>query len=307
MTTRFPGLALLPPLPDGEAVSDDPNIGGVGRIILRVFLQNRLAIMGVVIIVLMTVFCFIGPLIYHTNQITTNIANADQAPSGSHLLGTDPVGYDILGRLMVGGQSSLIVGFAVALIGTLVGTLWGAVAGYIGGPIDAIMMRIVDTFLAIPGLVLLLILSTIFRPTVGLLIGILSFLSWLVPARLVRAEALSLRTREYVDAVKVMGGGRRRVVFRHIIPNTIGTIVVNATFQVADAILVVATLSFFGLGLPPPAATWGGILSDGLNYIYDGYWWLVYPAGVAIVLTVVAINFIGDSLRDALDVRLQER
>jgi peptide/nickel transport system permease protein len=307
MTTQMPGGALLPPLPDGHAGRDEPTSGGVGRIILRVFLQNRLAATGVVIIVLMTVFCFFGPLVYHTNQITTNITIADQAPSRLHLLGTDPVGYDILGRLMVGGQSSLIVGFAVALIGTLAGTLWGAVAGYVGGPIDGIMMRIVDTLLAIPGLVLLLILSTIFRPTIGLLIGILSFLSWLVPARLVRAEALSLRTREYVDAVKVMGGGRRRVVFKHIIPNTIGTIVVNATFQVADAILVVATLSFFGLGLPPPAATWGGILSDGLNYIYDGYWWLVYPAGVAIVLTVVAINFIGDALRDALDVRLQER
>jgi peptide/nickel transport system permease protein len=307
MTTQMPGGSLLPPLPDDEAGRDEPDSGGVGRIILRVFLQNRLAATGVVIILLMTVFCFLGPLVYHTNQITTNITIADQAPSHSHLLGTDPVGYDILGRLMVGGQSSLIVGFAVALIGTLVGTLWGAVAGYVGGPIDGIMMRIVDTLLAIPGLVLLLILSTIFRPTIGLLIGILSFLSWLVPARLVRAEALSLRSREYVDAVKVMGGGRRRVVFKHIIPNTIGTIVVNATFQVADAILVVATLSFFGLGLPPPAATWGGILSDGLNYIYDGYWWLVYPAGVAIVLTVVAINFIGDALRDALDVRLQER
>jgi peptide/nickel transport system permease protein len=297
-----------PSSPLTEQTMEEPLAGrSVGRVLLRVFVQNRLATVGVLIVILMVLFCFVGPLIYHTNQVTTNIAIADQGPSGGHLLGTDPVGYDVLGRLMKGGQSSLIVGFAVAVIGTLFGTLWGAIAGFFGGWVDAAMMRVVDTLLAIPGLVLLLILSAIFRPTVLLLIVILSLLSWLVPARLVRAETLSLRSREYVDAVTVMGGSPRRIVFRHIVPNTIGTIVVNGTFQIADAILIVATLSFFGLGLPPPAATWGGILSDGLNYIYDGYWWLVYPAGVAIVLTVVAFNFIGDALRDALDVRLQER
>jgi peptide/nickel transport system permease protein len=305
---QLPNDALFPPLPIGPSALDEPlSSRGVGRVIMRVFLQNRLATAGVLIVVFMVLFCFVGPLVYHTNQVTTNIAIADESPSGAHLLGTDPVGYDVLGRLMKGGQSSLIVGFAVAVISTLFGTVWGAIAGFVGGPLDALMMRVVDTLLAIPGLVLLLILSAIFRPTVTLLIVILSFLSWLVPARLVRAETLSLRTREYVDAVTVMGGGSRRIVFKHIVPNTIGTIVVNGTFQVADAVLIVATLSFFGLGLPPPAATWGGILSDGLNYIYDGYWWLVYPAGLAIVLTVVAFNFIGDALRDALDVRLQER
>jgi peptide/nickel transport system permease protein len=297
-----------PPAPTGDDLIEEPLASrALVRTLLRVFLQNRLATIGVVIVVAMVLFCFLGPLIYHTDQIKTNIAIADQSPSSAHLLGTDPVGYDVLGRLMKGGQSSLIVGFAVAIIGTLFGTLWGAISGFLGGWVDALMMRVVDALLAIPGLVLLLILSAIFRPTVLLLIVILSFLSWLVPARLVRAETLSLRSREYVDAVTVMGGRPRRIVFRHIVPNTIGTIVVNGTFQIADAVLIVATLSFFGLGLPPPAATWGGILSDGLNYIYDGYWWLVYPAGVAIVITVVAFNFIGDAFRDALDVRLQER
>jgi peptide/nickel transport system permease protein len=306
MTIQIDGVGSSPPVNGGEPLQPLAS-SSLGRALLRVFLQNRLATAGVVIVLFMVLFCFVGPLIYHTDQVKTNIAIADQGPSSHHLLGTDPVGYDVLGRLMKGGQSSLIVGFAVAVIGTIFGTLWGAVAGYLGGWIDAVMMRIVDTLLAIPGLVLLLILSAIFRPTVLLLIVILSFLSWLVPARLVRAETLSLRTREYVDAVIVMGGRPRRIVLRHIVPNTIGTIVVNGTFQIADAVLIVATLSFFGLGLPPPAATWGGILSDGLNYIYDGYWWLIYPAGVAIVLTVVAFNFIGDALRDALDVRLQER
>jgi len=306
MTIQFDGTGASAPL-TGEEPLEPLADRAVGRTLLRVFLQNRLATAGVVIVLLMLLFCFVGPLIYHTDQVKTNIAISDQGPSANHFLGTDPVGYDVLGRLMKGGQSSLIVGFAVAVIGTIVGTLWGAIAGYLGGWIDAVMMRIVDTLLAIPGLVLLLILSAIFRPTVLLLIVILSFLSWLVPARLVRAETLSLRSREYVDAVTVMGGRPVRIVLRHIVPNTIGTIVVNGTLQIADAVLVIATLSFFGLGLPPPAATWGGILSDGLNYIYDGYWWLVYPAGMAIVLTVVAFNFIGDALRDAFDVRLRER
>jgi peptide/nickel transport system permease protein len=130
-------------------------------------------------------------------------------------------------------------------------------------------------------------------------------IAWLVPARLIRAETLSLRTREFVDAVRVMGGSEARIVVRHILPNAVGTVVVNATFQVADAILTVAALSFLGLGVPPPAANWGSMLSSGVNYTFAGYWWLIYPAGIAIVVTVVAFNVIGDALRESLDVRLR--
>jgi peptide/nickel transport system permease protein len=139
------------------------------------------------------------------------------------------------------------------------------------------------------------------------MIVVLSFIAWLGPARLVRGEALSLRTREYVEAVKVAGGTQRRIVLRHIVPNAIGTIMVNTSFLIADAILALAALSFLGLGLPDTTPTWGGMLSNGVNVIYDGYWWQLYPAGIAIVLTVVAFNFIGDALRDSLDVRLQRR
>ncbi|MDA8117531.1 MAG: ABC transporter permease, partial [Actinomycetota bacterium] len=170
-----------------------------------------------------------------------------------------------------------------------------------------VMMRVVDAFLAIPTLLLLIYLASVFRPTLKLLIIVIAGVSWLSPARLVRGEALSLRVRDYVKAVRVMGGGSRRIVARHIVPNAIGTIVVNATFQVADAILVMAVLSYLGLGLPPPAANWGGMLSDGVNYVYAGYWWLIYPAGFAIILTVVAFNLIGDAIRDSLEVRLQRR
>jgi peptide/nickel transport system permease protein len=167
------------------------------------------------------------------------------------------------------------------------------------------MMRIVDALLAIPALLLLLFLATVFRPTVLILIIVVGLTAWLVPARLVRGEALSLRNREYVLAARTMGVRTPTIIFRHIVTNSIGTILVNATFQVADAILVVAALSFLGLGIAPPATNWGAMLSDGLNYTYSGYWWLTYPPGIAIVLTVVAFNLIGDGLRDAfgLDAR----
>jgi len=291
--------------PEGGDVTVAPR--GLWRPIVDVFVQNKLATVGLGIVVVITLFCFLGPVFYHTNQVTTNLVVSDQAPGAQHLLGTDDVGYDMVGRLMLGGQSSLEVGLGVALIGTVIGTLWGAIAGDIGGVVDAVMMRIVDALLSLPGLVVLIILGAIFQPTEWLLILILSLLSWLVPARLVRGETLALRAREFVQASKAMGAKRSHTMIRHLMPNSISVIVVNATFQIADAILILSALSFLGLGLPPPAATWGGILSNGLNYLYDGYWWQVYPALIMIILVVVAFNFIGDALRDSFEVRLQER
>lgn len=290
--------------PEGGDVRDS---GGVLKLLVRAFLENRLALVGLVIVALVTIFCFVGPLVYSTDQITSNILNSNLPPSSSHLLGTDNNGFDILGRLMAGGQSSIEVGLSVSLIATTFGVLWGAIAGYMGGMIDTVMMRIVDVFLAIPVVFLFIFLASVIRPTLVLLIFVLSFLSWLAPARLVRGETLTLRSREYVEASSVMGGGSWRAVLRHIIPNTMGTIIVNATFQVADAILVLAMLSFLGFGIPPPTATWGGMLSNGTQYLFDGYWWLVYPAGFLIVITVLAFNFIGDGLRDSFEVRLQRR
>ncbi|MGH7643019.1 MAG: ABC transporter permease [Candidatus Dormibacteria bacterium] len=287
----------------GEVVT----AGSVWRMIGEVFFQNRLATVGLVVIVFMVLFCFVGPDIYHTQQIYNNPNIATRAPSLAHPLGTDEVGYDVLGRLMVGGQSSLEIAFAAALIAVVLGVIWGAIAGLAGGLLDAVMMRIVDTLLAFPFLFALILLGAIFSTSIPELIIVIGLVAWLVPARLVRAETLSLRVRDYVQAVAVMGGSRRRVLFRHIIPNTVGTIVVNATFQIADAIIFVATLSYLGIGVPPPATNWGGELASGLTYIADGYWWLIYPAGIAIVVTVVAFNFVGDALRDALEVRLQRR
>ncbi|HYW27987.1 MAG TPA: ABC transporter permease [Terriglobales bacterium] len=277
------------------------------KLALDVFAENRLALASTATFFVILLFCFIGPLVYRTDQVHTNIAQTTRPPSAAHWLGTDDVGYDELGRLMIGGQTSLEVALGAAAVAVLVGVLWGAVAGYFGGVVDAAMMRVVDAILAIPALFLLLFVAAVTTPSVATLIAVVGLIAWLVPARLVRGETLSLRTREYVQAVRVMGGSPLRIILRHIVPNTIGTVLVNATFQVADAILVVAALSFLGLGIPPPAANWGGMLSNGLNYSYAGYWWLIYPPGIVIVVTVVCFNFIGDALRDAFEVRLRRR
>ena len=251
--------------------------GGLTAQLLRVFAENRLAVVGVAIIVLAILFCWIGPLIYHTNQTDTQDAllNSVQnaAPDGAHPLGTDSSGFDILGRIMYGGQISLEVGFAAAGIATVVGVLVGAISGFFVGWVDSLLMRIVDVLLSVPILYLLIVLAVIFHPSVEILILVIGFTAWLVPARLVRGETLSLRVREFVQAVRVMGGGGSRIVLRHIIPNTIGTIIVNATFQVADAILLLAALGFIGLGVPSPQTDWGSMLSNGVNYAFDGYWW----------------------------------
>jgi peptide/nickel transport system ATP-binding protein len=274
---------------------------------LEVFLENKLAIAGAVILVLIFGFCFLGPLFYHTDQVHVNLANENLPPGAGRPLGTDQNGYDVLGRLMVGGQISLEVGLAAAVLATVLGTLWGAIAGYFGGITDSVMMRVVDALLAIPTLFLALVVVAIWPPTELELIFVIALTSWLTTSRLIRGEALSLRVRDYVQAMRVMGGGSARAVFRHIAPNSIGTIIVNATFQVADAILLIVALSYLGLGIRPPQTDWGGMLSAGLNSVYNGFWWQIFPAGIAIILVVIAINFIGDALRDAFEVRLQRR
>jgi peptide/nickel transport system permease protein len=286
--------------------NDQPAIARTPPLI-REFARHRLGVAGLVVIVLVALFCFLGPLLDPTNQSQINLAITNTAPSGAHPLGTDSNGFDILGRLMIGGRDSLEIGAAVAVLATLFGVVWGAVAGFTGGILDALMMRVVDVFLALPAIFVLIYLATVLTPTVPLLIIVISLLSWLGPARLIRGETLSLKTREYVESARAMGAGRARIIFRHLIPNTIGTIVVNATFQVADAIILLATLSFLGFGLAPPAVTWGGMLSQGTTYLLDGYWWEVYPVGLLIMLTVIAFNLVGDALRSAVDRRLRER
>ena len=270
---------------------------------ITAFRENHLAVVGAVLLLIMLVFCFLGPLVWQTDQVHTNLMETFLPPGDGHPLGTDDLGRDVLGRLMAGGQISLIVGIAAALIATTIGALYGSLAGYLGGPVDSVLMRVVDAVISIPTIFLILFVASLAPPTTVTLIVAVALTSWLVPARIVRGEALTLRNLDFVKMVKVLGGGSTRAVTKHVLPNTISTLAVNATFQVADAILIVATLSFLGLGPPPPTANWGGMLSGGLDYEYSGYWWMIYPAGIAIILTVVAINLVGDGLRDALSPR----
>ena len=274
---------------------------------IREFFGNRTGLIGVAALVFMLLFSFVGPLLYPTDQIHPNLLQITRPPSAQFPLGTDQVGYNVLGRLMVAGQSSLEVGLAAAVIATLVGTLWGAVAGFVGGWVDSVMMRIVDALLAIPALLLVLLLTTIVNPNIIMIIFVLGLISWLITARLVRGQVLVLRGLDFVQAARQFGERPWRIVTRHLVRNVIGLVVVQATFEVANAILLFAALSFLGLGPPPPATNWGGMLNDGLNYVFDGYWWLIYPAGVCIVITVVAFNLIGDAIRNSLEVRLRSR
>ena len=281
---------------------------GLFRRSWEVFAENKLALAGLGFIVFILLFCFVGPHVYVTNQTNTDLTQYLCQPSGSHLLGCNDLGYDELGRLMVGGQTSIEVGLAAALVSVFVGTIYGAISGFAGGFVDALMMRIVDAGLSLPSLVIIIVLSVIFHPTPTVIIFIIAVFYWFGVARLVRGETLALRNREYVQAVRVIGGRPLRSVVKHIVPNAIGTIIVQATFAVADAIITLSILGFLTLGIAPPNTDWGSMLQGGLTYIQGGnYWWLIYPPGVAIILICISFNFIGDALRDAFETRLQRR
>jgi len=273
----------------------------------EVFAENRLALVGLGFVIFIILFSFVGPLIYKTQQVSVTLADAYCPPSTQHLLGCDNLGYDVVGRLMQGGQSSLEVGLAAAFVACLFGSIYGAVSGFAGGVVDAFMMRIVDAILSIPFIFVLIILAVLIHPSRLTMIAFIAATYWPGPARLVRGETLSLRTREYVAAVKVASGRSSRAVLRHIMPNAIGTIIVQATFAVADSIIILSGLGFLGFGIQLPQTDWGSMLSNGLQFMNLGYWWLIYPAGLTIILTVVAFNFIGDALRDAFETRLQRR
>ncbi len=261
-------------------------------------LHNKRAMSGVGLVVVLGLFCFVGPLLYHANLLAVNPAIANDPPGAGHPLGTDEFGTDVLGRLMSGGQSSLELGFAVGLASTLIGSVYGAVSGMIGGIGDALMMRIVDTFLAVPTFILLIIVASMYSLTLSVIIIILTVLSWADTSRLVRAQVLQLREREFAQAAKAMGATRWRILVHHMTPNTLGICIVNATFGIADAIYALSALSFLGIGPPPPFADWGTMLTDGVDNLFNGYWWQVYPPLILLVLVVIAFRQIGDALND---------
>ena len=300
----------LSPL-DIQRAPEGGDVGAVQsgwRLAWREFSSNRLALVGVGLLLFFILFSWVGPLIYHTDQLQASLANANQSPSASHLFGTDAQGFDVLGRMMKGGQNALLIGLFSALMAIVIGALVGATSGLLGGLVDAVLMRITDVFLSVPFLFVVLILAVRYSPpTVFTLSAIIAVFSWQTPARLVRGEVLTLRERDFVLAARTAGAGNWRLILRHLLPNSIGLMMVNATFQVSDAILAIASIGFLGFGLQYPNVDWGDELSGSIGYLQDGYWYLIFPVGACIVLTVMALNFIGDAARDAMDVRLRRR
>jgi peptide/nickel transport system permease protein len=228
-------------------------------------------------------------------------------PNHQFWLGTDSSGFDVLGRIAYGGEYSLSLGFLAGLITIVVGTVYGMISGFFGGIVDTALMRILDALLSIPYLFLLITLITIFSRSATFLILIIGFTGWWGNARIIRGDALLIRKLEYSQAATSMGAGRWHIIRRHVFPNSISNIVTVATFSVADAILFLSALGFLGLGIQAPQTDWGTMLQNGANLIPNGYWWEVYPLAAVFILVIVAINYIGDALRDAFEVRLLER
>lgn len=273
----------------------------------EVFAENKLALASLVLLILIAVFGYLGPFFYHGNVVKADVNNITMPPTAAHPLGTDQYGLDFLGQLMRGTSASLDVGLAAGLIAAAVGALYGAVAGYLGGWIDALMMRIIDSFMSFPLLFLLIYINTVYGKSQLTLIAEIGFISWFGITRLVRGEALAIKVRDYVAASKMMGGKGPRIIYKHILPNAIGTSIVNTTFSIADAVFALSSLSFIGLGLQAPQADLGGLLNTGTQYASQGYWWLVWPPAAIIILIIMSFNIIGDALRDAFESRLQKR
>lgn len=277
---------------------------------LRIFLRNKLAIASVAYLIFIVLFCFVGPLIYHTNQTNQALAlnvTQNQPPSLKHLLGTDSSGYDELGRIMFGGEYSLTLGFLAGFITIVVGTLFGMIAGFIGGVVDTVMMRFLDALLSIPLLFLLITLISVFSRSTVFLIVIIGVTGWFGNARIIRGDALLIKKLEYSQAATAMGGSRWHIIRRHVFPNSMSNIVTVATFSVADAILFLSTLGFLGLGIAAPQTDWGTMMQNGSVQQPNGFWWEIYPTAVVFILVIVAITYIGEALRDVFEVRLLER
>jgi peptide/nickel transport system permease protein len=280
---------------------------------LRRFRRHRLAVMGAAILVVMVVAVVAGPLVYRVPIDEIDFRAKLQSPSRAHPLGTDDLGQDLLARMLYGGRISLAVGVVAMLIAITIGTAVGAISGYVGGIADHTLMRITDLFLALPQLPLLLLIVYLFRNALKAVLGpeagvfvmivvVIGGLRWMPVARLVRAQFLSLREKEFVEAARGLGAAAPRQVWRHILPNALGPVIVAGSLDVAAAIIAESSLSFLGLGFPPDIPTWGRILFDAKDNLDFAPHWALFP-GTAIFLTVLSINYIGDGLRDALDPR----
>lgn len=278
------------------------------RIIFDRFLRNRAALLGAAVLILMFLFCFLGPILSGHNQPNViHPVDASQAPSLKYPFGTDNIGRDQLARAMAGGQVSLLVGLTSMLMAIVFGIGIGSLAGYFGGIVDNVLMRFTDVILAVPLYLLLFVLSASFSDgSIASVVLLIAVFGWTYAARLVRGEFLALKEREYVLAARTIGAGNFRIMFRHVLPNAAGPIIVNATLLVGANIILESVLSYFGFGLHPPSSSWGNMISDG-QALYDLAPWLVFIPGLLIFSTVLSFNLVGDGLRDALDPYMTER
>jgi peptide/nickel transport system permease protein len=272
----------------------------------RHFKKNRLGVGGLVIIVIVFFIAIFAPFLSFYDSGKTDVSLKLKPPSFQHYLGTDQLGRDVYSRMLYGSRISLSVGFVAVGISILIGILVGAMAGYKGGWVDSLLMRFVDIMLSFPSFFLILTVVAILRPNIYNVMIVIGITSWEGTARFVRAEFLSLRERDYVQAARALGVKDRRIIFRHILPNALSPVFVTASLGVASAILIEAGLSFLGFGVQPPAPSWGNILTEGRTYIFDAWWLTVFP-GLAILITVLSFNLFGEGLRDALDPRLRGR
>lgn len=280
------------------------------RRLVRELVGNKAALVGLSILLVVTAGAVLAPVISPADPLLQDVSVRLKPPTleggdgQAHLLGTDHLGRDILSRLIYGARISLVIGIsAVAVAGTL-GTLIGLVAGYRGGRVDDLCMRLTDTMLAMPFILLALAVIAVLGSSLRNIIFVLGITSWVSYARVVRAEVLTLRTREFVAAAQALGGRSFRIIFRHLLPNVLTPVIVIATLEVARMIILESALSFLGLGVQPPTPTWGGMLADGRAYLSTAWWLATFP-GLCIMLSVLGINLLGDWLRDVLDPRLR--
>ena len=264
--------------------------------------KNKLAVFGGSVLIILAVACIVGPWLSPYGYEENNLNNTFSPPSGAHWLGTDQLGRDLLVRLLVGGRISIGVGLCATFVALTIGVVYGAVAGFFGGKIDSLMMRIVDIMYALPFTIFVILLMVFFGRDIWLLFLAIGAVEWLTMARIVRGQIMSLKKMEFIEAARSIGLGKRRIIFRHMIPNILGPIIVYTTLTIPAVMLLEAFLSFLGLGVQPPLSSWGVLIKDGAEKMEEYPWLLMFP-GVVFSLTLFSLNFLGDGLRDALDVR----
>jgi len=275
------------------------------NIIFKRIRSNPLTLAGSISVIMLALMALLAPLISPFNPMDIDIDNILSPPGGTHLFGTDDLGRDVLARMLYGSRVSLSVGLVAVGIAVIIGIFIGSLAGYFGGRTDAVLMRFVDIMLTFPTLFLILAVIAVVGPGIYTIMVVIGVTGWMDVARLVRAEFLSLKERDFVQAARASGAGHMRIIFWHVLPNALSPVFVAATFGVAGAILVESGLSFLGLGIQPPRPSWGNILTTGKDYIEVAWWLSLFP-GLAILLTSLSYNLLGEGLRDALDPRLWE-